>query len=344
MLRESGVRSSIIGWAMTVRFFLILCLPALAFAEMLPEALGEFERKSLESVEPDQRELQDEFGFEEAEKAVYVTPDGRRTEITATRYYDATGAFSAFSWLKPADGELSGYGKRAWQSSRGALIQFGNYLIEMTGAVPEDEHVELMLAYLPRVRITVDPPLLKFIPKGEATPESERHILGPVALEKVAPEVPPSTVGFHFGTEAHYGRYPSSEGEMRMLLFGYPSPQMARAQIEEFHALDGVIAKRDGPLIAVVIAPPSPDEAQRLLARIRYAAEVTGEYTPPRRHDNVGTLILDIMILSGILALLCIVGGVLVAGVRILAGRVAPNSIFAAPDGDGMTHLNIEQR
>ena len=329
---------------MTVRFFLILCLPALAFAEMLPEALGEFERKSLESVEPDQRELQDEFGFEEAEKAVYVTPDGRRTEITATRYYDATGAFSAFSWLKPADGELSGYGKRAWQSSRGALIQFGNYLIEMTGAVPEDEHVELMLAYLPRVRITVDPPLLKFIPKGEATPESERHILGPVALEKVAPEVPPSTVGFHFGTEAHYGRYPSSEGEMRMLLFGYPSPQMARAQIEEFHALDGVIAKRDGPLIAVVIAPPSPDEAQRLLARIRYAAEVTGEYTPPRRHDNVGTLILDIMILSGILALLCIVGGVLVAGVRILAGRVAPNSIFAAPDGDGMTHLNIEQR
>ncbi len=344
MLRESGVRSSIIGWAMTVRFFLILCLPALAFAEMLPEALGEFERKSLESVEPDQRELQDEFGFEEAEKAVYVTPDGRRTEITATRYYDATGAFSAFSWLKPADGELSGYGKRAWQSSRGALIQFGNYLIEMTGAVPEDEHVELMLAYLPRVRITVDPPLLKFIPKGEATPESERHILGPVALEKVAPEVPPSTVGFHFGTEAHYGRYPSSEGEMRMLLFGYPSPQMARAQIEEFHALDGVIAKRDGPLIAVVIAPPSPDEAQRLLARIRYAAEVTGEYTPPRRHDNVGTLILDIMILSGILALLCIGGGVLVAGVRILAGRVAPNSIFAAPDGDGMTHLNIEQR
>ena len=323
---------------------LALCLPALASAELLPEALGEFERTSLESVEPAQPELQAEFGFEEAEKAVYVTAGGRRAEITATRYYDDTGAFSAFFWLKPADGELSAYGKRAWQTSDGAMIQFGNYLIEMTGAVPEDEHVELMLAYLPRVRITVDPPVLKFVPPGSATPESERHILGPVALERVAPEVPPSTVGFHFGAEAHYGHYPSDEGEMRMLLFGYPSPQMARAQIEQFQALDGVIAKRDGPLIAAVIAPPSQDEAARLLSRIRYAAEVTTDYVKPGRHDNVGTLLLDIMILCGILALLCIAGGVLVAGARILAGRVAPSSIFAAPDSDGMVHLDIDRR
>ena len=330
--------------AMILRAVLIVSLPALAFSEMLPEALGEFERKSLEPVEPDQRELQEEFGFEEAEKAVYVTSGGKRTEITATRYYDDTGAFSAFFWLKSSEGAYSEYGKRAWVGPDGVLIQFGNYLVEMNGAVPEDEHVELMLAYLPRVRITVDPPVLKFVPAGAAREESERHILGPVALESLAPEVPPSTVGFHFGAEAHYGRYPSAEGEMRMLLFGYPSPQMARAQIEQFHALEGVVAKRDGPLIAAVIAPPSPDEAERLLSRIRYAAEVTTDYVEPGRHDNVGTLLLDIMILCGILAVLCVAGGILVAGARILAGRVAPSSIFAAPESDGMIHLDIDRR
>ena len=34
--------------------------------------------------------------------------------------------------------------------------------------------------------------------------------------------------------------------------------------------------------------------------------------------------------------------GIFVAGARYLAGRVAPNSIFAAPEGDGMIHLGID--
>ena len=103
----------------------------------------------------------------------------------------------------------------------------------------------------------------------------------------------------------------------------------------------GMFRKRDVPLLQR--APDSPDEAQRLLSRIRYEAEVTTDYTKPARHDNVGTLILDIMILCGILAVLCIAGGIFVAGGRILAGRVAPNSIFAAPESDGMVHLDIDQ-
>jgi hypothetical protein len=60
------------------------------------------------------------------------------------------------------------------------------------------------------------------------------------------------------------------------------------------------------------------------------------------RHDNLGNLILDVVLLCLVLIALMIVGGVLVAGTRILAGRYAPGSIFAIQEGSEMTRLNID--
>jgi hypothetical protein len=80
-----------------------------------------------------------------------------------------------------------------------------------------------------------------------------------------------------------------------------------------------------------------------LLAKVQYAMEVT--MTPEEqlnRHDNLGNLILDIVLLCLVLIALMIVGGVLVAGARIMAGRYAPGSIFAVHEGSEMTRLDID--
>jgi hypothetical protein len=48
------------------------------------------------------------------------------------------------------------------------------------------------------------------------------------------------------------------------------------------------------------------------------------------------------VILCAVLAALMVVGGVLVAGTRIMAGRYAPGSIFAGHEDSDMTRLNID--
>lgn len=319
----------------------LLCV-AQAPAALLPEALGEFLRQDVTPVQPADPELYSEFGFEEAESAVYETPDGRSVKIQATRYYDDTGAFAAFQWLKPQEGEWETYGKRAWQGPETLLIQLGNYLVEMVGDAPVDEHVELMLAFFPKIRVTVDPPVLSYAPNQETGDGSERYILGPVALERLAPEIAPSTAGFHFGAEAHYAEYSTPAGPTRMLLFSYPTPQMAREQVALFRETSNLVAKRSGPLIAAVVEPPSADEAQRLLAKVRYEAEVTLDYKEPVRHDDPYLLLIDIAMLVGILVALCLVGGLLMAGGRIMAGKVAPNSLFAPGEAEAVTRLKID--
>ena len=322
----------------------VLLLPAMASAAILPEALGDFEPKDVGPLRPVDEAIFAEFGFEEGERARYVTPDRRSVEISASRFEDPTGAFAAFQWLQPPGGKDGGYGQRALKSGDRTLIQFGNYLVEMRGAEPVDEHVEVMLAFLPRIQMSADPPVLEYVPREQLVPNSQRHILGPATLEKLAAEIPPSVAAFRFDAEAQYARYQSPEGDLRMLLFSYPTPQIARGQLEEFQKLPGVVSKRAGPLVAAVVSPPSADEAERLLARVRYRAEITLHHRNLTRSETLWTLLTDIIIFCLLLAGLMIVGGVLVASTRMLATRYAPESMFATPEDSGIVRLKIDAR
>jgi hypothetical protein len=324
---------------------LSLLLPLLVCAEILPERLGDFDRTSLDAAPVTDTALFAEFDYEAGEVGVYRTKNGLESKITAYRFYDDTGAYAAFLWGLTESGVEDTYGERAWSSPGRTWIHFGNYVIEILGDKPEDDNIELMMGqYIPNVRMSADPPVINYLPIENMTNGSMRYILGPAALSRIAPEVPPSAAAFHFGTEAILATYGSGDRQQRLALFSYPTPQMAREQIALFRDLPNVVAKRDISMIAAVLSPADPDAAQVLLSRVHYRGEITTNYQKPGRHDNMGTLLLDIVLSCLILAGLCIVGGILVAGTRHLAAKVAPNSIIAAPHGDGLTRLHLDDR
>ena len=327
---------------MTKFLFALLLTPLTVSAALLPEALGQYERTKVTIHTPSEKNLHLEFGFEEGEIAHYIDITGQSVSITASRFRDPTGAFAAFLWLHPSRGIQKPYGEASFQNGKYTLIRFGNYVIEMEGAEPIEEHIELMLAFLPRIQMAALPPMLVYFPTDQLVSHSAKHILGPLGLQEIAPKIPPSIAAFHFGTEAHYGRYATPSGEHRLLLFSYPTPQISRGQLNAFNGLTDVIAKRSGPLVAVIPDPPSLDEAQHLLARVRYVTEVTPHHREPSRSENLATLLIDIIIFCALLALLMICGGGIVAGTRMLAGKYAPNSILAPPDENNITRLDID--
>ena len=321
----------------------LLTFAALSSAAILHDALGAFERGEERAYEPQDAALFKEFGFEQGSRAEYRTAEGLAVEARVLQFYDDTGAFAAYQWLKPAGAEDVVRGERAAQKGNYTLIHFGNYLLELTGDLPESDDIEVALAYLPRPKLTGDPPVLEYVPEESLLADSVRYVLGPTSLERVAPMLPPSVVGFHFGPEGHYGVYDTPDGELRMMILSYPSSPISRGQIEGFYGLENVVAKRDGPLISVVLDPSSPDEAQRLLAAIRYKADVTLNHQPPQRYDSLKNIVLDSLFLCAVLAVLMVIGGILVAVTRRLAGKVAPTSILAAPEGSDLQQLNIDR-
>ena len=79
----------------------------------------------------------------------------------------------------------------------------------------------------------------------------------------------------HFSAEAEIAKYGKPGKETRLILFSYPTMEMARDRIAHFQQVPGAVVKRAGPLVAVALNPASPDEAERLLSKIKYQAEVT---------------------------------------------------------------------
>ena len=135
------------------------------------------------------------------------------------------------------------------------------------------------------------PVLPAYLPNGDLAPNSERYITGPASLSRFAPEISPSLAGFHFGAEAQTGVFHSPKGDMRLEIFNYPTPQIAMDKVAEFQKLPGAVAKRTGPLVAVIPQPADPDMAERLLGGIRYEAVITRDEYVPTRRDNMGDLL-----------------------------------------------------
>ena len=309
---------------------MLLLLSLAAPAAVLTERLGEFQRTTLQSFTPLEAAVYQEYGLDAAEKAQYTAGE-RKLEITALRAKDPTGAFGIFHWLRPPDASPFPIGDRGAQSGEMILLQFGNYVLILRGSKPQTDHLELLLSVLPRLERGPAPPLGKFLPPEGRIPNTEKLVLGPVVLQKLGPFIPPSVAAFHLGAEAQAAEYSLSEGRLRLLLFGYPTPQLARAQLEGFQKLPEVMAKRSGPLIAVIHHPRFPDEAEKLLALVRYEATLTWTDRGQSQKNNLGDLVLNIILLAAILVGLMLGAGLALGGTRILISKLLPGSRFS-PD------------
>ena len=308
----------------------LLCLSA----AILPERFGDFQRSAVQPFTPTEAAVYQEYGLDAAEKAHYAAGD-RKVEITALRAKDPTGAYAMYLLLRPPDGKPVALGEGGLESGSLTVYRLGNYVLLLRGPRPESDHLEMLGAVLPRIERGAAPPLAHYVPAAGRVANSERYILGPASLEKLFPGVAPSVAAFHYGAEAQTAEYSVAGGRLTLALFSYPTHQLARAQLEEFHKLPDIMAKRSGPLIAAVAKPFSRDEAEKLLALVRYEATLTWNQQAGSRRDNLGNLILNIFLLIGIILAFALVVGVGFGGLRVWFGKWRPGSRFdSAVDGE----------
>jgi len=315
---------------------LLFCLPAAA--AVLPDAIGPFHRTATSAPAVSDRALWDEYGLKASETASYES-DGAKFSLTAWRLQDSTGAMAAFEWQRPAKSVASNAAAWAVEAKDYLLVLHGNYVLEFKGYQPQPAELEALYAALLNVDTTSLPVLTGYLPAHDLVPNSQRYVTGPVALQKFDSGIPPSVAAFHYGAEAQIGAFQSPKGDLTLAIFNYPTNQIAMQRIAEFEKLPGAMAKRSGPLIAVILAPPDPDFAERLLAGVRYQAEVTRDERVPTRHDNIGFLLVDIFVFTGILVGFSIVAGLAFGSVRAFLRRGKSGA-----EAEPMITLHLEER
>ncbi|HLK63678.1 MAG TPA: DUF6599 family protein [Bryobacteraceae bacterium] len=297
-----------------------LLLPKLGLTAILPETIGDYHRGAPGKVALTDQQLWTEYGLKESETAPFENGSQKFT-ATAYRLQDSTSALAAFDWQRSPKSTPSKAATLAAETNDSLLLVHGNFLLRFEGYKPNSGELDAATQALRNVDTTALPVLPSYLPAKDLIPNSERYVVGPESLQRFASGIPPSVAAFHFGAEAQIGVFHSPKGDLTLSIFNYPTPQMAMQQVAEFEKLPGAMAKRSGPLVAVALAPPDADYAERLLSGVRYQAQVTRDEYVPTKRDNVGNLLLNAFILIGILLAFSLVSGLAVGGLRAFRHR-----------------------
>ena len=330
----------------------MLFFVATASAQILPDTLEttngqtitEYSRGEVTplNIPAAEAALFDEYGLQEAESAAFDS-GGQQFKVDAWRLRDSTGAMALFQYLRPEEYKVSDLGELAIESGDQTLIAHGNHLFRFTGPVPSADLLEDLYSRTPRLDMSSLPTVIRYLPEEGLIPGSGRYLSGPEALDRFAPGIPASAAAFSMAAEAELARYRTPDGEeIDLAVFQYPTPGIARDQQEQFLGIPNTLAKRTGPLVAVIVDPANPDEAERLLSRVNYNATISWtEPVQPNPKDEVmgwGNVIITGFLLAGAIGIAGLLAGLGLGGLRALSKKLGWHQEYNA-----VTVLEIQE-
>jgi hypothetical protein len=298
------------------------------------------------NIDPTASAVLHEYGFSDFESATY-NRNGRKMQVKAARFKDASGAFGSFTFYDQPQMQTENIGDRAASNNSRVLFYKGNILVDVTL-----EQVTAMSARdlraladalpLPRGNTSALPTLPGNLPRQSLLANTDRYIMGPVALERLGVPIPAALVDFSKSPDVVMARYRGSSGGVILTLIEYPTPQIAA---ERLRALQGAslpggsfFFKRTGPILAVVSGDVGEADAQTLLSSINYDADVTWNEPAAGASD----FLIAVFVLIGIVLLVALVFGFAFGGFRMVARKLFPNRGFDRPDEAEIIRLNLK--
>lgn len=299
------------------------------------------------AADPTNGGLLREYGFTDFEGATYTRDDGRKLSIKAARFQDASGAYGAFTFYKSPEMLNEKIGDQGYSLNKRILFYRSNILIDalfleplsaMSAAELRELADELPISAGSSAKL---PGLPIYLPKDFYVKNTAKYIVGPIALERTGTPLPAQLVDFNKGAEVVLADYNVSGAPAKLMLIGYPTPQIASAQLKQIEAAQQahqigeaqITARRTGPILVLLSGAISIGDSKSLLSSVNYDADVTwNQNTYFTRRDNVANLIVGVILLAAIIGGISIVAGVAFGGFRVAMKRLFPNKVFDRPE------------
>jgi hypothetical protein len=298
-----------------------------------------------------------EYGFNDVTLATYTRDDGRQLTLKVARFEDASGAFGAYTFYRVPEMQPEEIGDQAASFGQRVLFFRGKILVDATftklSAMSAAELRELS-ADLPKISGTQSklPDLVAYLPRQSFVAHSAKYVVGPLALEKIAPEFLQSLVDFGKGAEVVFGDYRVSNADARLMLIGYPTPQVAASELgrieaeQKTHQLQPqpIVTRRTGRIVVLIAGSISADSARSIASDVNYDADITwNQNTYHNPKDNVGRVVLGGIFLSALLIGILLVTSVAFGGVRVAIKRLLPGKVFDRPEQVEIIALHLSE-
>jgi len=298
------------------------------------------------AADPANAKVLTEYGFTDYEIATYSRPD-RKLTVKAARFQDATGAYGAFTFYRSPAMLLEKVGTMGASANERILFFRDNIVVQAifdrVTAMSAGELRELA-ADLPAAKGTAAnlPTLPAYFPRDQVEQNSAKYIMGPAALTDVGSPINSDLVDFGLSAEVMIGKHTTGGSDADVMLISYPTPQIAGERLKAIDAANNAqlpdstfLAKRTGPIVALVKGRIPESEAKSILSRVSYEADVTwNENTGLAQRDNIGSIVVAACLLAGIIFLASVGTGAVFGFGRPILVRAFP-SRYKPRDEDG---------
>ncbi|HEX7158487.1 MAG TPA: DUF6599 family protein [Edaphobacter sp.] len=320
---------------------------------LLPEKFGPWQAETAASPgeffqpQGDTAAVFKEAGLTRSGHQIYRQSKGAETmNVEAYQFGDATGAFSAFTYLrspgmKGLPGERSSGSETVTKPDGEFLVWRGATVVraDVSKVRPStnDELRQLALT-LPKISgpRAIPPGLPALLPEKGLQQDSIRYAIGPIGYKAMGGTLPSEHLGFDKSSEVLWASY-AGQGTLTFVML--PTPQIAgdrgralASALTEQGATTGTVKlRREGPLLLLTTGPWSAADAKATVEGIHLRNEITwNKPVPPEFHTEVKktvSLLTSILIFCGLGALAAVVLGLFFGGgraaIRVLQGKPA---------------------
>ncbi|HLH03229.1 MAG TPA: DUF6599 family protein [Bryobacteraceae bacterium] len=260
------------------------------------------------------------------EYGLVQTQTAQQGKLTVTSYQmkDTTGALAAWEWIRTPGAHSCDLAALCSQDAGRTVVSDFNWVLVFSGGQPDKAQVASALAALPNKHDSALSALLTYLPEKGLVPNSARYVLGPASLAAFAPEIGSMDLGLDRGGEAQIAQYRLGKdaAPVRLALFYYPTPEIARIHSAQLRQRSDLHVKRAGTLVALTLPPADSQLSDTLLSRVHYTAHVTeDDLPPPSPIKPLYLLLRNILYTCVVLSALCVVAGLIYAGMRIYRRR-----------------------
>jgi hypothetical protein len=292
-----------------------------------------------------------EYGFTNFEVATYSRPD-RKLTVKAAQFQDASGAYGAFTFYRSPGMLTEKIGTMGASANERILFFRDNVLVQAqfdrVTAMSAGELREFA-ASLPAAKGNAAnlPSLPGYFPRDQVEQNSAKYVIGPAALNAIGSPINSELVDFSSNAEVITGKHTTGGSDADVILISYPTPQIAGDRLKAIQAAatqnadTTFVAKRTGPIVALVSGHIAQSDAKAILSRVSYEADVTwNENTGLSKHDNIGSIVVAACILAGIIFLASVGTGAVFGFARIFLERAFPSRY--KPRGEGHDFIRLD--
>jgi hypothetical protein len=299
-----------------------------------------------------------EYGFTDFEAATFEK-DGRTISVKAMRFTDTPGAYGAFTFYRQPTMSKETLCSEGASDATQVLFYCTNLVVQVTldrVTAMSATQMRGLADSLPKMTGTSAQPPNAPLYLPESFRGAVKFVVGPKAFDHIDSPIPASAIDFSRVPEIAVAKFRSVDGIATAIVINDPTPKIATLQLKQLEdwkraskasapsqtTLDTFATKRSGPLVALVMGDIAQAEANDVLGKINYEADVTwSEPTFNGKRDNIGNLVVNILYLAFILIFFMLVMGLAIGGLRILARKFFPTRVLGRSEEAEIIRLKL---